>query len=143
MADTVLKEGGEVIGVIPKLLEEREISHQHLSELHIVGTMHERKAKMAELADGFITLPGGTGTLEEYFEILTWSQIGIHYKPCGLLNINGYYNLLINLLDHMVEQQFLQEKYRTLAILASDPKTLIDKLYTYEPPSIKTYNELK
>ncbi|WP_085994194.1 TIGR00730 family Rossman fold protein [Oceanobacillus senegalensis] len=141
VADTVLEEGGNVIGVIPRLLEEREISHQHLTKLYTVDTMHERKAKMAELADGFIALPGGPGTLEEFFEIFTWAQIGLHQKPCGLLNINGYYNPLIDLLDHMVEQQFLQKKYRSLAQLDSDPKVLIDKFYTYEPPTIKTYNK--
>jgi uncharacterized protein (TIGR00730 family) len=95
VANTVLNEGGKVIGVIPRLLEEREISHQHLTELHTVDTMHERKSKMAELADGFIALPGGPGTLEEFFEIFTWAQIGLHQKPCGLLNINQYYNPLI------------------------------------------------
>ncbi|WP_186579711.1 LOG family protein [Aquibacillus kalidii] len=141
VADTVLEEGGNVIGVIPRLLEEREISHQNLTELYTVDTMHERKAKMAELADGFIALPGGPGTLEEFFEIYTWAQIGLHQKPFGLLNINGYYNPLVDLLDHMVEQQFLQEKYRSLALLNSNPKDLIDKFNTYEPPTIKTYNK--
>jgi uncharacterized protein (TIGR00730 family) len=139
VADTVLNEGGKVIGVIPKLLEEREISHLHLTELYTVDTMHERKAKMADLADGFIALPGGPGTLEEFFEIFTWAQIGLHQKPCGLLNINDYYNPLLNLLDHMVEQQFLQEIYRSLALVDSDPKVLIDKFNTYEPPTIKNY----
>ncbi|MBA4536176.1 TIGR00730 family Rossman fold protein [Bacillus aquiflavi] len=139
VADTVLKEGGNVIGVIPKLLEEREIAHQHLTELHTVNTMHERKAKMADLADGFIALPGGPGTLEEFFEIFTWAQIGLHKKPLGLLNINNYYHPLIHMLDHMVEQQFLQEKYRSLAILDSNPKTLIDKFSIYEPPAVKSY----
>lgn len=141
VADTVLKEGGKVIGVIPKLLEEREISHQHLTELYTVDTMHERKAKMAELADGFLALPGGPGTLEEFFEIFTWAQIGLHQKPFGLLNINEYYNPLVSLLDHMVDQQFMQEKYRTLAIIDSDPKVLIDKFHQYEPPAVKTYNK--
>lgn len=141
VADSVLNEGGEVIGVIPKLLEDREISHTNLTELYIVDTMHERKAKMAELADGFIALPGGPGTLEEFFEVFTWAQIGLHQKPCGILNINNYYNPLLDLLDHMVEQEFLQEKYRSLAILDSNPKALIDKLYTYEPPTIKTYDK--
>ncbi|WP_156291891.1 LOG family protein [Oceanobacillus salinisoli] len=139
LADTVLNEGGKVIGVIPKLLEEREISHQHLTELYTVDTMHERKAKMADLADGFIALPGGPGTLEEFFEIFTWAQIGLHQKPCGLLNINNYYNPLISLFDHMVEQEFLQDKYRSMAIIKSDPRMLIDRFNTYEPPTIKTY----
>lgn len=139
VADAALNVGGKVIGVIPRLLEEREISHLHLTELYIVDTMHERKAKIADLADGFIALPGGPGTLEEFFEVFTWAQIGLHQKPCGLLNINHYYDPLLNLLDHMVEQQFLQEKYRSLAIVDSDPKILIDKFNTYGPPTIKTY----
>jgi uncharacterized protein (TIGR00730 family) len=103
--------------------------------------MHERKAKMADLADGFITLPGGTGTLEEFFEIFTWAQIGLHQKPCGLLNTNDYYNPLLNLFDHMVEQQFLQEKYRSLAIVDSNPQVLLDKFLTFQPPTVKTYTE--
>ncbi|MBD0384480.1 LOG family protein [Paenibacillus sedimenti] len=139
LADTVLNEGGKVIGVIPRHLAEREISHPHVTELYTVETMHERKAKMAELADGFIALPGGSGTLEEFFEVLTWAQIGLHQKPCGLLNIQEYYSPLLSLLDHMVEQQFMQEKYRALAIVDSDPKKLIDKFNLYEPPTIKTY----
>jgi uncharacterized protein (TIGR00730 family) len=139
VADTVLKEGGQVIGVIPQFLKEREISHNHLTELHTVHTMHERKAKMADLADGFIALPGGPGTLEEFFEIFTWAQIGLHQKPCGLLNIHEYYKPLIQLFDHMVDQQFLQEKYRTMAIIEADPKILLDKFNTYEPPTVKTH----
>ncbi|SDY79972.1 hypothetical protein SAMN05421736_103335 [Evansella caseinilytica] len=141
VADAVLNHGGKVIGVIPKLLEEREISHQHLTELHTVDTMHERKAKMAELADGFIALPGGPGTLEEFFEIFTWAQIGLHRKPCGLLNINNYYDPLLSLLNHMAEQGFLQEKYRFLAISDPSPESLIDQFAVYEPPAVKTYSE--
>lgn len=141
VADAVLSEGGKVIGVIPKLLEEREISHQHLTELHVVNTMHERKAKMAELADGFITLPGGAGTLEEFFEVFTWAQIGLHQKPCGLLNINHYYDPLVHLFNHMGNQGFLQEKYRLMAIVDANPKLLIDKFSRYKPPSIKTYDK--
>ncbi|WP_025027818.1 TIGR00730 family Rossman fold protein [Caldalkalibacillus mannanilyticus] len=141
IADTVLAEGGKVIGVIPRLLEEREIAHQHLTELHVVDTMHERKAKLADLSDGFIALPGGPGTLEEFFEIFTWAQIGLHQKPCGLLNIQRYYDPLMSLLDHMVEQQFLQEKYRSLAILESDPKALLDRFTLFQPLAIKTYTQ--
>ncbi|MFT4412225.1 TIGR00730 family Rossman fold protein [Fredinandcohnia humi] len=141
IADTVLKEGGEVIGVIPRFLEEREISHKHLTELYTVDTMHERKAKMADLVDGFIALPGGPGTLEEFFEIFTWAQIGLHQKPFGLLNTNGYYNPLVHLLDHMVEQQFMQEKYRSLAIIDSNPVELLDKFGTYEAPAVKIYTK--
>lgn len=139
IANTVLKEGGEVIGVIPRLLEDREISHRNLTELIIVDSMHERKAKMAELADGFIALPGGPGTLEEFFEVFTWAQLGLHQKPCGLFNINHYYDPLVTLFNHMADQQFLQEKYRSMAVVESDPDRLIEQFYSYEPPTVKTW----
>jgi uncharacterized protein (TIGR00730 family) len=139
VADTVLSNGGHVIGVIPRVLKDREISHKGLTELFTVETMHERKAKMAELADGFVVLPGGTGTLEEFFEVFTWGQIGLHKKPCGLLNINQYYDPLISLFDHMIEQKFLQEKFRSMAIIEETPDALIDKFLNYIPPTIKTY----
>ncbi|WP_404332478.1 TIGR00730 family Rossman fold protein [Mesobacillus maritimus] len=141
LANTVLMEGGQVIGVIPRLLEEREISHPSLTKLYVVENMHERKAKMAELADGFVVMPGGAGTLEEFFEVFTWGQIGIHQKPCGLLNIKGYYNPLMHLLDHMVEQRFLQEKFRSMPIVEEEPALLIEKFSHYIPPTIKTYSE--
>ncbi|MGG1677403.1 TIGR00730 family Rossman fold protein [Neobacillus sp. NRS-1170] len=139
VADAVLQEGGHVIGVIPRVLEEREISHKGLTELHTVETMHERKAKMAELADGFIVLPGGAGTLEEFFEVFTWGQIGLHQKPCGILNIHHYYAPLISLIDHMIEQKFLQEKFRSMAIFEEQPDVLLDQFSKYVPPSIKTF----
>lgn len=139
VADAVLAEGGHVIGVMPSFLEKREISHNNLSELIVVETMHERKAKIAELADGFIAMPGGPGTLEEFFEIFTWAQLGLHTKPCGLLNINHYYDPLVALFQHMTDEQFLQEKYRSMAIVNSDPKALLDQFATYEPPTVKTY----
>jgi len=139
VADAVLEAGGHVIGVMPTFLEEREISHKNLSELIVVESMHERKAKMAELVDGFITLPGGPGTLEEFFEIFTWAQLGLHQKPCGLLNINDYYTPLISLFNHMTEEQFLQEKYRSMALVDTEPQGLLDQFNTYEPPSVKTY----
>lgn len=139
VADAVLEEGGQVIGVIPKMLEDREISHRGLSELIIVDSMHERKTKMSDLADGFIALPGGPGTLEEFFEIFTWAQLGLHQKPCGILNVNGYYDLLVSFFDHMNEQQFLQDKYRSMALVGTDPGDLLDRFNTYAPPSVKTY----
>ncbi|MGX1373159.1 TIGR00730 family Rossman fold protein [Bacillus megaterium] len=139
VADAVLEAGGHVIGVMPTFLEEREISHKNLSELIVVKSMHERKAKMAELVDGFITLPGGPGTLEEFFEIFTWAQLGLHQKPCGLLNINDYYTPLISLFNHMTEEQFLQEKYRSMALVDTEPQGLLDQFNTYQPPSVKTY----
>jgi len=139
VADTVLEAGGHVIGVMPTFLEQREISHKNLSELIVVESMHERKAKMAELADGFIALPGGPGTLEEFFEIFTWAQLGLHQKPCGLLNINNYYTPLVSLFNHMTEEQFLQEKYRSMALVDTEPQGLLDQFTTYQPPSVKTY----
>ncbi|MED4164446.1 TIGR00730 family Rossman fold protein [Halalkalibacterium halodurans] len=140
VADSVLEAGGEVIGVMPRLLEEREISHPHLTKLIVVETMHERKAKMAELADGFLALPGGPGTLEEFFEIFTWAQIGLHQKPCGLLNINHYFDPLVDLFHHMSDEQFLHEKYRSMALVHTDPVVLLEQFSTYEPPAVKTYS---
>ncbi|MED3652519.1 TIGR00730 family Rossman fold protein [Heyndrickxia sporothermodurans] len=139
VADAVLDEGGQVIGIMPSFLEQREISHKGLSELIVVDSMHERKAKMAELADGFIALPGGPGTLEEFFEIFTWAQLGLHQKPCGLLNINHYFDPLVELFNHMTKEQFLQEKYRTMALVDIEPNQLLEKFKKYEPPTIKTY----
>ncbi|MFA8439919.1 TIGR00730 family Rossman fold protein [Pueribacillus sp. YX66] len=141
IATTVLKEGGEAIGIIPKFLEEREISHINLTELHIVDSMHERKAMMADLADGFIAMPGGPGTLEELVEVFTWAQLGLHKKPIGLLNVNNYYDPLIKFLDHMTNEQFLKEKHRSMALVESNPTRLIDAFLAYEPPEVKTYLE--
>ncbi|BAU28580.1 hypothetical protein DFP93_105188 [Aneurinibacillus soli] len=139
LADTVLESGGQVIGVIPTLLEEREISHRNLTELIVVNSMHERKHKMVDLADGFIALPGGPGTLEEFFEVFTWAQLGLHQKPCGILNINHYYDLIISFFDHMNEQQFLQDKYRSMALVDSNPERLLEKFKAYTSPTVKTY----
>lgn len=141
VANTVLENGGKAIGVIPKMLEEREISHPNLTQLIVVESMHERKAKMAELADGFIALPGGPGTLEEFMEVFTWAQLGVHQKPCGLLNINHYYDPLVSLFNHMADQQFLDEKYRSMALVDSSPQQLIEKFFTYQPPAVKTYKK--
>ncbi|MBU9711563.1 TIGR00730 family Rossman fold protein [Evansella tamaricis] len=132
VADAVLNAGGKVIGVIPEKLKNVEIAHQQLSELHVVSTMHERKAVMAEYADGFIALPGGTGTLEEWFEVFTWAQLGYHNKPCALLNINDYYSPIISLFDHMIEQGFVKEEYKDLIVIDRDSKELVNKLKTYE-----------
>lgn len=140
IATTVMKEGGKAIGIIPQFLEEREVSHISLTELHIVNSMHERKAKMADLADAFIAMPGGPGTLEELVEIYTWAQLGLHQKPIGLLNINNYYDPLISFFDHMVEQHFLKENHRKImSIVETDPARLLDKLIEYEPPEVKPY----
>lgn len=139
VADAVLENGGHVTGIMPRFLEEREISHKGLTELIVVESMHDRKAKMAELADGFIMLPGGPGTLEEFFEIFTWAQLGLHQKPFGFLNVNRYYDPLLTLFDHMVKEGFLQEKYRGMAISTEDIGEMLQLIHTYEPPAIKTY----
>ncbi|MEK4759849.1 TIGR00730 family Rossman fold protein [Viridibacillus sp. FSL E2-0187] len=139
VADAVLEAGGKVIGVMPSFLEKREISHKNLTELIVVDSMHDRKEKMAELADGFMALPGGPGTLEEFFEIFTWSQLGLHQKPCGLLNINHYYDPLIALFNHMSDEQFLHEKYRTMALVDIEPSGLLDQFNSYEAPTVKSY----
>ncbi len=140
VADTVLREGGKAIGVIPALLEGREIAHKNLTELHRVSTMHERKSKMIELADGFVALPGGFGTLEEFAEVFTWSQIGLHQKPVGLMNINNYYDPLLSLINKMTDEQFMQEKYRHMAITETDGNALIRRFRDYEAPAVKTYD---
>lgn len=139
IADAILTNGGSAIGVIPAFLENREIAHKGLTELIRVDNMHERKAKMMALADGFIALPGGPGTLEEFFEVFTWNQIGLLQKPCGILNINGYYNKLIELFDHMVSEKFLQERSRNVFYVDEHYESLLNKMHSYEPPAIKTY----
>ncbi|RCX20326.1 hypothetical protein DFP94_10346 [Fontibacillus phaseoli] len=139
VADSVLEHGGQAIGVLPVFLENREIAHKNLSQLFVVDSMHERKAKMAELADGFVVMPGGTGTMDEFFEIFTWAQLGLHSKPCGLLNINHYYDPLIAMFNHMADEQFLQEKYRSMALADTTAKGLLDQFLTYEAPTVKTF----
>lgn len=139
VADAVLAQGGKVIGVLPRFLQSREIAHKGLTELIVVDSMHERKARMAELADGFIALPGGPGTLEEYFEIFTWGQLGLHEKPCGLLNIQHYYDPLIALFDQMAREKFMQEKYRSMVITDTTPQGILKQFSAYSPPSVKTY----
>jgi uncharacterized protein (TIGR00730 family) len=133
VANAALAAGGEAIGVIPNSLVEREIAHTGLTDLRVVGSMHERKAMMSDLSDGFVALPGGTGTLEEFFEVLTWAQLGEHAKPCGLLNVAGYYDPLLSVFDHMVGKGFLSESDRALVLVESDPGTLLAKLERYRP----------
>lgn len=139
LADTVIAEGGQTIGVIPQVLVDREISHQGLTELHVVGTMHDRKFKMAELADAFLALPGGPGTMEEFFEAFTWAQIGIHSKPIGMLNVNRYYDPMISLFEHMVREQFMQPQYQSMAIIEPNVSVLLDMMSKYEAPAVKSY----
>lgn len=137
LADAALAAGGEVYGVIPTNLVDREIAHRGLTELYETAGMHERKAKMAELADGFIALPGGAGTLEELFEVWTWAQIGLHDKPIGLLDVEGYWTRMTALLDHMVAEGFLRPEYRNALQIDTDAATLLAKLATVRPPGSK------
>jgi uncharacterized protein (TIGR00730 family) len=135
VADAALAAGGEVIGVLPKSLEDKEIGHEGLNELHLVGSMHERKALMADLSDGFIALPGGVGTLEEIFEVWTWGQLGYHEKPCGFLNIEGYYDHLLSFLDHQTQEGFTKKVMRDMAQVALTPEDLINQFEKYKAPS--------
>ena len=127
VADTVLQYHGHVTGVIPERLVEKEVVHRGLSELRIVQSMHERKATMAELSDGFVALPGGIGTMEEFFEVLSWAQLGMHNKPCGLLNVGGYFQHIVQFLDYAVEQDFLKAKHRALLIVEAESGRLLDR----------------
>lgn len=127
IADAVLERDGEVVGVIPEFLVDKELAHHGLTELRVVKSMHERKAAMAELADGFMALPGGIGTLEEFFEVLSWAQLSLHEKPCGLLNLNGYYEGIVDFLDHAVAEDFLKPKHRALLIVEATPEKLLDR----------------
>jgi uncharacterized protein (TIGR00730 family) len=142
LADTALAAGGEVIGVMPQGLVDREIAHTGLTELRVVGSMHERKALMAELADAFVAVPGGIGTLEELIEVYTWSQLGLHAKACGVLNVAGYYDHLAAFLDHAVDQGFLRPQHRAVLTVAEDPAELLDRLAAYEPPTVGKWVEL-
>lgn len=137
IADAVLEAGGRVYGVIPEDLRQKEIAHTGLTELTIVKDMHERKAKMAELADAFVALPGGAGTLEEIFEVWTWAQLGHHTKPCAFYNLNGFYNLLIDMMKSMVNTGFLKEKYFDMLIQTESPKQLLMAIRQYRAPANK------
>lgn len=136
LADRVLELGGRVVGVIPHALAKKEVAHPRLTELHITQSMHDRKTMMAELSDGFIALPGGLGTLEELFEIWTWAQLGFHQKPCGLLNVDGYYDLLIDFLDQAAAEQFVSLTHRSMLRVENNPEILIDRLVEYQAPAI-------
>lgn len=141
IANEVLAGGGRVIGVIPELLQKKEQAHRGLTELHLVQSMHERKAMMMEKADGFIALPGGAGTLEEFFEVWTWAQLSMHQKPCGLLNIAGYYDALMQFVDHAVDEAFMRPQHRDMLVVESDPATLLDRYAIYEPPNVSKWFE--
>ncbi|MFL6196049.1 MAG: TIGR00730 family Rossman fold protein [Thermoanaerobaculia bacterium] len=141
VADAALAEGGRVVGVIPEALATRELAHERVTELRVVESMHERKALMSELSDGFIAMPGGIGTLEEWFEVWTWSQLGFQPKPCGLLNVGGYYGHLLAFLDHMTGERFLTPAHRGMAIVDDDPARLLDRLSSYRPPEARKWIE--
>ncbi|CAM3349923.1 MULTISPECIES: TIGR00730 family Rossman fold protein [Saccharibacillus] len=136
VADAVLAGGGRAIGVLPDFMQGREIAHTGLTELIMVKSMHERKAKMAELAEGFVTLPGGSGTMEEYFEIFTWAQLGLHTKPTGVLNSAGYYDPLIALFDRMTGEGFVMPHHRAMMLTAEDPAELLDRMEAYHAPGV-------
>jgi uncharacterized protein (TIGR00730 family) len=136
VADAVLAQGGHVIGVMPQALVDKEIAHTGLNDLRVVGSMHERKAMMAELSDGFIALPGGLGTFEELFEVWTWAQLGYHKKPCALLNVAGFYDTLADFLDDVVERGFVKPVHRAMLIVQDEPAALVDAIRNYEPPKV-------
>jgi uncharacterized protein (TIGR00730 family) len=139
LADAALSAGGDVTGVMPRALVEKEIAHNRLSDLRVVGSMHERKALMAELSDGFVALPGGIGTFEELFEMWTWAQLGHHTKPCALLNVRGFYDGLIAFLDQVAERGFIKGAHRAMLIVGQEPMELIERLRAYEPPAVSKW----
>ncbi|MBN1889755.1 MAG: TIGR00730 family Rossman fold protein [Thermoflexales bacterium] len=133
LADATLQAGGQVTGVITQALADKGVAHPALADLRIVSSMHERKALMAELADGFIALPGGLGTFEEFLEVATWAQLGLHHKPCGLLNVCQYYQSLMGFLDHAVSQRFVKAEHRSMIIVEENPGALLDRFERYQP----------
>lgn len=141
VANAALEAGGKVIGVIPEALQKKEIAHNGLTELHVVESMHQRKALMAELSDGFCALPGGMGTLEELFEVLTWAQLGFHKKPCGMLDVDGYYSGLSSFFDHTVAEGFVNAQHRNMLLCAPTPGELLDRFETYVAPVVNKWIE--
>jgi uncharacterized protein (TIGR00730 family) len=139
LADAVLAAGGRAIGVIPEALVAKELAHRGLTELRVVDSMHQRKALMADLSDAFLALPGGFGTLEEYCEVLTWAQLGLHAKPCGLLNVAGFYDGLLELFDHAVSEQFVSGPHRLLVLVEQDPQRLLDLLAGYRAAQVEKW----
>ena len=139
LADTVLEGGGQVIGVIPQDLVAKEVAHHGVTELKVVPSMHERKAVMSDLSDAVVALPGGLGTLDELFEMLTWSQLGLHQKPCGLLNVQGYFDQLLGFLDHAVAQRFIARDHRGMLLTESTATALLDRMDTYRAPVVQKW----
>jgi len=136
VADGALARGGRVVGVLPEFMVAREVAHPGLTELRLVGSMHERKAEMAARADAFVALPGGFGTLDELFEILTWSQLGLHHKPCALLDVDDYYAPLVTFLDHAAREGLLRPEHRAMLFVERDPERLAERLASYSPPAV-------
>lgn len=141
LADAVLAGGGHVTGIIPASLVAKEVAHNGLSELRVVASMHERKAIMADLAEGFIALPGGWGTVEEFFEVLTWGQLGLHRKPCGVLNVEGYFDRLLSFVAHSIEEGFVRREYGSMISVSSSPGALLDMLAAYDGPIVEKWIE--
>ena len=141
LADEALSGGGRVIGVMPEALVAKEVAHRGLSELRVVKSMHERKAMMAGLADGFVALPGGWGTVEEFFEVLTWGQLGFHRKPCGLLNIHGYYDRLLSFAEHAVDEGFVKREHSSMISVSDSPSELLDGMAAYKAPAVEKWIE--
>lgn len=139
VADAVLEAGGSVTGVIPRPMTERELAHETVTKLYVVSSMHERKALMASLSDAFIALPGGYGTLEELFEVIAWAQLGIHRKPIGLLNVAGYFDALLSLVDHMIAEGFIKTKHRGLFVTAEQPQALLEALQRHQMPATRRW----
>lgn len=137
IADAVMAHGGRVYGVIPQHLKHREIGHEGITELKVVNTMHERKAAMADMADAFVALPGGVGTLEEIFEVWTWAQLGYHDKPCAFYNIDGFYEPLLAMVQHMCDAGFMKQPYVDMALRATEPEQLVQAIRAYQPPREK------
>ena len=136
LADAVLAEGGEITGVIPRALMDREIAHSDVTDMRVVGSMHERKALMAELSEAFVALPGGLGTLEELFEVYTWAQLGLHRKPCALLNVEGYFDGIAGFLAHAVEERFVRVEHLEVLMVETEPGPLVERLRNFEPDSL-------
>jgi uncharacterized protein (TIGR00730 family) len=139
VADAVLARGGEVTGVIPRRLAAKEIAHEGLTDLRVVESMHERKMAMADLADGFVALPGGLGTCEEFFEVWTWAQLGLHRKPCGLLNVDGYWDPLLTFIEHSIEERFVKREYRRMLFVSALPDALLESFEGYVPPAVEKW----
>lgn len=141
IADAVLSAGGSVIGIIPQFLMDKEVGHSGLTELIVVDSMHTRKARMAELSDAFVALPGGVGTFEEFIEVITWSLLGLHSKPCAILNTNGYYDLMLRFFDHSTAEGFLAERHRNMILVESDPFALASRLMSYKHTTLPKFGD--